>query len=54
MADIITFLTLNLIQFVGWRHTYTICGALGLCASFAGLIIISEPPNSVRLQIEAD
>jgi sugar phosphate permease len=54
MADIINFLTLNLIQITGWRNTYIICGILGLCASLVGLIVISEPPNSVRLQIEAD
>lgn len=52
MADIITFLTLNLINFVGWRNTYIICGGLGLGSATVGLLLIREPENSVRLQIE--
>jgi len=54
MADIITFLTLNLIQFVGWRNTYKICGGLGIGASIIGLLLISEPENSVRILLEKE
>ena len=54
MADIITFLTLNIIEFSGWRNTYRICGSLGIISSILGLIIIREPENSVRKQLEKE
>lgn len=43
-----------MIQVVGWRNTYLLCGVIGISASILGLCFIREPPNSVRLQMEAE
>jgi MFS family permease len=45
-ADMLTRLTVAIIQIVGWQWCYVSCGALGIAAGVIGLIVIPEPPNS--------
>ena len=52
MADVINYMTINLITLVGWRNSYFICGGLGIVTSLVGLTFMREPPNSVRIMLE--
>ena len=46
LADMLTKLTVAIIQIIGWQWCYVSCGALGVAAGVIGLIVIPEPPNS--------
>ena len=49
MADVVNYMTTNLITLVGWRNSYFICGGLGVVTSLVGLVFMREPPNSVKI-----
>ena len=54
LADCLKQMTILIISIIGWQYTYVLCGSIGICASIAGMLIISEPPNSLRLKIEEE
>lgn len=50
LADVVTKLTVAIIQIIGWQWCYVSCGAMGVGAGIIGLLIIPEPPNSVAIK----
>lgn len=47
-------MTILIISYIGWQYAYVLCGSIGILASIAGMIIITEPPNSLRIKIEEE
>ena len=45
-------MTILIISYIGWQFTYVFCGGIGIFASIAGLLLISEPKNSLRSTLE--
>ena len=54
MADVVNYMTSNLITLVGWRNSYFICGGLGVVTSLVGLVFMREPPNFVKILAEKE
>lgn len=47
-------MSIRFIAYLGWQNTYLLCGCIGIVASILGLIIISEPENSLAEKVKKE